>query len=220
MKCTVCGKPEGATDFYFPHKGDKSCKTCIRNFNNARRKRFVREYRERDRARYARDKDKRKTLIREAYWADPEKARINARGRYAKIKHTHKFQAQRRRHYLKAKARILVHAAEYVKRRRQTDPAFRLMLNLRSRMGMAFGKNKKCASTRELLGAPVERVLEHLEKQFKPGMSWKKRHLWHIDHIRPCASFDLREPFQQRQCFHYTNLRPLWVKDNLSRPKK
>lgn len=220
MKCTVCGKSEDATDFYFPHKGDKSCKACIRNYNNNRRKQFVAEYRERDRARYARDRDKRKTAVLKAYWANPEKVRTKKRNRYAKIKYTRKFQAQRKRYYLKAKARILVRAAEYVKQRRQVDPTFRLMLNLRSRMGMAFGKNKKCASTQELLGAPVERVLEHLEKQFKPGMSWKTRHLWHIDHIRPCASFNLSDPIQQRQCFHYTNLRPLWVKDNLSRPKK
>ena len=39
----------------------------------------------------------------------------------------------------------------------------------------------------------------------------------HYDHMRPCASFDLTDPEQQKQCFHYTNLQPLWAKDNPSK---
>ena len=59
----------------------------------------------------------------------------------------------------------------------------------------------------------------HLEAQFKPGMTWDNYGLkgWHVDHIRPCASFDLRDPEQQRRCFHYTNLQPLWAEENLKK---
>lgn len=38
---------------------------------------------------------------------------------------------------------------------------------------------------------------------------------WHIGHIIPCAAFDLRDPFQQRTCFHWTNLRPEWSLSNI-----
>lgn len=51
-------------------------------------------------------------------------------------------------------------------------------------------------------------------------MTWENKHLWHIDHIRPCASFDLTIPEQQRQCFKYLNCQPLWAKDNLSKGDK
>lgn len=69
----------------------------------------------------------------------------------------------------------------------------------------------------ELIGCTVEYLRQHLEQQFQPGMSWDNWSIsgWHIDHIRPCASFDLTDPIQQAQCFHYTNLQPLWAKDNM-----
>ena len=57
----------------------------------------------------------------------------------------------------------------------------------------------------------------YLELQFTDGMTWENRGNWHIDHIRPCASFDLTDPEQQKQCFHYTNLQPLWAADNLAK---
>jgi hypothetical protein len=53
-------------------------------------------------------------------------------------------------------------------------------------------------------------------------MTWENhgRYGWHIDHIRPCASFDLADPEQQRKCFHYTNLQPLWASENMRKGDK
>lgn len=85
----------------------------------------------------------------------------------------------------------------------------------RSRCKDVIIKGKKCDSTINLLGAPIEVVRKHLEEQFVEGMSWENHGEWHIDHIQPCASFDLNDPEQQRECFHYTNLQPLWALDNL-----
>jgi hypothetical protein len=73
--------------------------------------------------------------------------------------------------------------------------------------------------TFDLLGCNISEAKEHLEKQFKEGMIWENHgtHGWHIDHIIPCASFDLTYPEQQKKCFHYTNLQPLWAKENMSK---
>jgi len=59
----------------------------------------------------------------------------------------------------------------------------------------------------------------HIEKQFKPGMNWENYSLygWHIDHIRPCASFDLTKEEEIQKCFHYSNLQPLWAEENLKK---
>ena len=69
----------------------------------------------------------------------------------------------------------------------------------------------------DLVGCTLAELCTHLETQFVDGMSWDNRKDWHIDHIRPCGSFDLTDPEQQAQCFHYTNLQPLWARDNLEK---
>jgi len=57
--------------------------------------------------------------------------------------------------------------------------------------------------------------------QFRPGMSWDNHGLvWHLDHVRPCASFDLTDPEQQRICFRWDNFQPLFAKENLQKGSK
>ena len=102
------------------------------------------------------------------------------------------------------------------KNRYLRDPAFVMVMRLRARLGCALraARAKKSAGTMKLVGCTPQQLMEHIQKQFKPGMAWNNRHLWHLDHIRPCSSFDLLDPEQQRQCFHFTNLQPLWAKEN------
>jgi hypothetical protein len=99
---------------------------------------------------------------------------------------------------------------------------FKIKDNMRRRIRTALKKDngKKTQRTMKLVGCTVEELKQHIEKQFKPGMSWKKRHLFHIDHIIPCASFDLTKLSQQKKCFHYTNLQPLWAIDNIKKGAK
>jgi len=80
---------------------------------------------------------------------------------------------------------------------------------------------KKSLKTVQYLGCSIAELMEYLQKQWQPGMSWDNHALngWHIDHIRPCASFDLTDIEQQKLCFHYTNLQPLWAEDNLRKSK-
>lgn len=69
----------------------------------------------------------------------------------------------------------------------------------------------------ELLGTTISEVRNHLENQFRDGMTWENHGEWHIDHRRPLASFNLLEKEEQKKAFHYTNLQPLWAKENLSK---
>ena len=100
---------------------------------------------------------------------------------------------------------------------RATNPLINLKDQLRRRVlgALARVKAEKSGRTFELIGCTPQFLKDHLESQFKPGMSWAQRNLWHIDHRIPCARFDLTDPKQQRACFHYKNLQPLWATENL-----
>ena len=80
-------------------------------------------------------------------------------------------------------------------------------------------KVDKDGSALELIGCSKTELINYLESQFSEGMTWENWSLngWHIDHIRPISSFDLSDPAQVKECFHYTNLQPLWAIDNLKK---
>lgn len=101
--------------------------------------------------------------------------------------------------------------------RLKNDPIYSLTKLVRSRFLKAVKSEYKDSSVINLLGCSIEELRDYLESKFQEGMNWQNHgvHGWHIDHIKPCASFDFTDMEQQKKCFHYTNLQPLWAKDNL-----
>lgn len=99
----------------------------------------------------------------------------------------------------------------------ESDPNFVAKQRLRTRLHKVLRRAgcAKAASTMKLVGCTSRQLAAHLEAQFLPGMSWGNRSKWHVDHIIPCAHFDLTNPDQQKECFHYSNLRPIWAADNI-----
>lgn len=110
---------------------------------------------------------------------------------------------------------------EYNKKRCDVDPIFKLARNLRSRIGSALreGGHVKGTGSEELLGCTVEEARKYLESLFEEGMTWDNntKDGWHIDHIIPCTAFNLSDIEEQKKCFHFTNLQPLWASDNESK---
>lgn len=80
--------------------------------------------------------------------------------------------------------------------------------------------NCKYSSTITQLGCTDIFFKEYIESKFKKGMSWDNHGDWHMDHIKPCSSFDLTDPEQQKLCNHYSNLQPLWSYENLKKGDK
>jgi hypothetical protein len=72
--------------------------------------------------------------------------------------------------------------------------------------------------TTEMLGCSIQEMKNHLQKQFKRGMTWENHGThWHVDHIVPLSQFDFTNPIQAALATHYTNLQPMWAKENLSK---
>jgi hypothetical protein len=97
------------------------------------------------------------------------------------------------------------------------EPIFRLRDNIRGLILQSFKKNgySKKSKTMEIIGCSFDELKRHLESKFKEGMSWDNRGEWHIDHIIPLALGATEEEVIALN--HYTNLQPLWAKDNLSK---
>jgi hypothetical protein len=71
-----------------------------------------------------------------------------------------------------------------------------------------------------LLGCGIEDFKLHIESNWESGMSWDNYGEWHLDHMIPCAVFDLSKPEHQSRCFHFSNVRPMWALANISKGKK
>jgi hypothetical protein len=110
----------------------------------------------------------------------------------------------------------------YFNNRRKTDIQFKLSHNLRVRLISAIKGNYKVGSAVKDLGCSVEELKSYIESKFQPGMSWDNwnKDGWHIDHIKPLASFDLTDRNQLLEACHYTNLQPLWATDNIIKRDK
>lgn len=113
----------------------------------------------------------------------------------------------------------------YVRTRRATNPAVLIKDNIRRRIRKAIqDRATTSCTTLTLIGCSIEALLIHIESQFELGMSWTNYGVgdgkWTLDHIRPCASFDLTQDSERRVCFHFSNLRPSWFLDNCAKNSK
>lgn len=162
--------------------------------------------------------------VREGYYED-NKEHIQKKQRDARAKDPTADRARYNRWYQRNKASKIKSTSAYSAKKYKEDSNFKLLTLLRSRVWHAVSKStgiKKCAKTIELTGCSIQELKAHLESQFKEGMSWENqgKNGWEIDHIKPCAKFDLTDPEQQKICFHYTNLQPLWSLENKSKGAK
>lgn len=134
-----------------------------------------------------------------------------------------KYRKITRDYYINNREKCIKNASISVKKRKEKCHLFRLKEALRLKIILAFKRNfdtLKCKKTNIILGASYEEVKKHIEKQFTDGMSWENRGFygWHIDHIIPLASAKTEE--ELIKLCHYTNLQPLWWKDNLEKGAK
>lgn len=125
----------------------------------------------------------------------------------------------------KRQNRIWFNLWEVLRRKNNID--VRILHNLRTRVGYALKGARKSQHTIDLVGCAIYDLKIYLEKQFKPNMSWENygqgMGKWNIDHITPCSVFNMIDPVEQKQCFHFSNLQPLWERGaggNLSKNDK
>jgi GH15 family glucan-1,4-alpha-glucosidase len=192
------------------------------------------EYVSQKQSRY-REINKEKISKQKQLFSKNNSEKIKIRGQNYYLKNKSIINKKSKDYYLKNKGKLLDYQSNYNKNNRETisqyqkhwqklkrdtDISFKLKSNLRTRIHHAIEGNIKSLRTMFLIGCEVDYLMYHLQEQFQPGMSWDNYGDWHVDHIKPCARFDLSKPEEQLKCFRYTNLQPLWSEDNLRKGSK
>jgi len=118
-------------------------------------------------------------------------------------------------YYNKNQDKIKSRVKQNFYKRMEEDIGYKMLQKCRARLYKAIKENNKSDRTLKLLGCTTDKLKRHLESQFTKGMNWDNYGKWHIDHIKPCAVFDFSKESDQKECFHYTNLQPLWAEDNM-----
>lgn len=201
------------------------CRECERAYRLANKDKIKQRV-----AIYIREnKEIRTEKMREWRTKNPEKARETARA--WRNKNREKERIQKKEYYENNKEKIQAYAKEwgeknkekmteyrreYMREYRKTNPNYAIRHRMSNRLRELIYNGKNGHKTVDFIGCSIDFLKSHLESLFSPEMSWERflNGEIHIDHIRPCCSFDLTDPEQQRKCFHYTNLQPLWAVDN------
>lgn len=159
-------------------------------------------------------------IARSHKYYNKNKKHISQQNKKYKEEHADFYKQYDKEYYQNNKEKIKKHVKEYMYNRIETDISYKILQRCRSRLYKAVKGYTKSASTQKLIGCTPEELIIHIEQQFQEGMSWDNYGKWHIDHIIPCAAFDFSKKEEQLKCFNYTNLQPLWAKDNFSKHDK
>jgi hypothetical protein len=110
---------------------------------------------------------------------------------------------------------------ERLKERKRHDSNFKIRDDLRSKLrsNLKIKSPRILDSYNELFGCSITELKIYLENKFTEGMTWDNYGLggWHVDHLIPCAVYDLRDSEEQNKCFHYSNLQPMWAIENFDK---
>ena len=207
--CIKCGEEKPLTAEYFYRSKVRRCGlvTRCKVCKNKDMQKYYEENPEKFRARQKkyREANREKLLVGQKKYREANREKIRA--------HTNKWRKEN---------------PDYERSRRRNDPTFRLHRNLRSGLWQCLTGKRKKSHTLEYVGMDKPELWEYLESKFTDGMARENYGEWHVDHIRPLCSFDFdqfkegSEEYENllHQAWHYTNLQPLWAKDNLSKHGK
>jgi hypothetical protein len=193
--CNICGLTKPSTEF----RSRSKCKEC--------RKKYLAEY---SKNHYQANKETYNKKAKDWRKNNLEKSKEYGKKWLEKNDNKEKMQAKSKEYH--AKNRKII--SEKEKLRLQNDVYFKIKKRLRTRLYVAITSKGVIRSkkTLDLLGCSIIELKSYLESKFLPTMTWDNYgEYWHIDHVIPCASFNLIDEEEQRKCFHYTNLQPLFA---------
>lgn len=237
--CVICGNKYKATNSSQRTCSDK-CKEILKKQNNKRHNdKKPRKVYEQIRCKYCNEyfTPKKSNQIfcckehQENYYKETNYKSIRGKEHYQKNKeHYKKIHSE---YYFANKEKTLERSRKNRAIRQANDPDFVLKRRIREQIRDHLKRNLKNKNfhTFELLGYTTQDLHNRIESLFeqnslpnKEKLSWDNMGtLWHIDHIKPCASFkfvneDGSTNYEAiKECWALENLQPMYSEDNVSK---
>lgn len=222
-KCNICKQNKDITEFYSNMKRNKlcyssKCKNCFKQVYQTNKESKIQygiNY-------YQDNLEKCKKQSLDNYYKHQEALQTYGRERY--YKHREELKNYGRERYYKHREKLIVYSKKYITNRLKNDPLFKLKntiasnLHIRLKRGNYVSVYKGKDKVVEYIGISILDLKQHIEKQFKLGMTWENYgKVWHIDHRLPSSFFDYNDLTEIKLCWHWGNLQPMFTKDNLSK---
>lgn len=170
------------------------------------------------------DNNKEKVREKSKKYEQKNKEKIAEQRKIWKLNNPDYYKKHGREYRKKNREKILEYNREYQKNKYHNDIDYKLRILIGGRIRRILTQKKiiKDSSTMQLLGCSLDFFKNYIENKFIDGMTWDelKDGRIHLDHVRPCSSFNLSKKDDLKACFHYTNLQPLWAEDNLKKGSK
>tara|TARA_R110000765_G_scaffold363919_1_gene454117 strand:- start:1251 stop:1937 length:687 start_codon:yes stop_codon:yes gene_type:complete len=207
-RCARCQEEKPATVEYFYRDAQKKCrlysqcKSCCKKW---------------------REENREKRLASKKKYREENREEIRA----TRLKHYQENREEvlaiKKKWREKNPEKVRVKNKKYIRQRLQRDPVFRLLRNMRNGLWRCLSGRLKNSHTMQYVNMVPDELMDYLEGRFTEGMTRDNYGEWHVDHIRPLASFDFTRPDKEEQlhmAWNYTNLQPLWAADNISKGAK
>jgi len=229
----ICSKKTTKENIKKFHQSDKG-KEAVKKFRQSDKgKKGDKKYVQSEKGQATRKKyeqsDLGKKTIKRNSQSDLGKARTKRyqqsdKGKKSKRKYAQSEKGKENYKHYSQLAEVKKSRREYFKERRISDPLFKLTMAMRNRLnGFLKSTNiNKTNKTFQEVGCTPEFLKKYLEKQFKPGMTWKNhtKDGWHIDHRISLDTAKSREDLERLGVAHYTNLQPMWATENIKKGNK
>ena len=230
MKCSKCNKTKKLIKGLW-------CKECKNEYERIRRSKLSKEKKkemyEKEKERYRKNKENVKKIIinkdekKTCSVCKVEKYLIEFH--IAKCKGNIRAMCKtcsslkRKEHYKKNKDKIIKQTSDYKVNKMKNNPTFKFEVRLRARIYHAFKSQnlKKRERTLKYIGCTSSELKKWIEYQFYDGMTLENYgKYYHIDHVKPCSSFDLSKEEDIKECFSWKNLRPYLASKNEKKSSK
>jgi hypothetical protein len=218
MDCTKCHLPKELA------KGKRWCKDCKNEYERQRRAKDREKHNEKSREKYQQKKEQ---VLQQEIKIDETQSKIcsvcnetktldnfyiaKCKGNIRAMCKTCSTE-KRKEYYQNNKEEVIKQTMEYQNKKKKTDPDFKIEKYLRTRIYTAFTSRglKKSNRTWKYIGCTSDFFRKWIEFQLYDGMTLENYgEFWHIDHVKPCSSFDLSKEEDIEKCFSWRNMRPL-----------